>query len=526
MITFVATDSQSQTNLWVRRLSSNDAKLLTGTDKAQYPFWSPDSRAIGFFADGKLKTIDRDGGPVLSIADAPFGRGGAWTPAGQIIFAPNLSDARLFSVPATGGPVKTALAFDTSLHRMPRYPELLPDGNKLLVALLEIPSNSADVYVAGLDGSAPVKLLTDCSYPRYASGYLFYVRQGILMAQQLDPSSLKLTGAPVAIQDHVDMWAARAKADYSLSENGMLLYSAAATAKSNELIFMHIDGSEEVVGQFDQFRSISSSPDDSQVAYEVIDMTKSLTSIWIYNFATKVQSQLTFGGNGAGNPVWSRDGRAIYLNEEVGPSKASIFVLSADGSGNKELVARGEEGSPIGYYPQDISPDGRYLIVCLKSESAGELGMVDLGAQARPLPVRKLGVKGINARFSPDGRWIVYESDEGGSAKIYVSSFPAKPGMWQVSADGSEPLWGTNQLSYYSRSRDRYEAVDVTLTSGTPVFGPPHPLFSGGKSQSVFIFGVTHDGKRYLAFRPVNSGANVGLSLVVNWKGLLESEKH
>ncbi|HTK82154.1 MAG TPA: protein kinase [Bacteroidota bacterium] len=526
MIAFVGVDSLSHNDLWIHVLRTGEAKRLAGAENATYPAWSPDSRTVAFFADGKLKTIDAAGGPVLTLADAPYGRGISWTGKGQILFLPNLSDPIVCGVPASGGTVEKAIVIDSALHASPRYPQILPDENHVLVSLLNVTTNGSDLYIAALDGTAPRKLSADCSYGRFAGGHLFFLRQGILMAQQFDATSLVLTGAPVSIQDHVNSWAARAKADFSVSGGGLLLYSSGGAANSGQLLWAHGNGSEEVIGTFNRYLTFELSPDETHILYDAYDPVKANGQIWTYDLISKVQSQVTGGINMGDQPKWSADGKTFYYNQEIGNSKAYIFAKRTDGTGNEELIARGEEGTKVGYYPLDVSPDGRYLLLSMLNESGGELGCVDLSVTTRPIPVEKLGTKGRFGRFSPDSKWIVYSSDEAVTSKISVTSFKGHTGMWQIALDSQSPRWDNNKIMYFSRANDREEVIDVSLSSGTPVFGPPQPLLLGGKQFANFLYGTSRDGKRYLVYRPENSEGSNELSLVVNWKQLLDSKAH
>ena len=524
MITFAGWDSFSQLRLWVRHLNTAEARALPGTENAQYPFWSPDSRSIGFFADGKLKTTEAAGGPVLTLAEAPFGRGGAWSKNGEIIFSPSVTDLNLIAVPASGGTTRPVTAFDSTAGATPRFPFFLPDGNHFLFSMLELGGvgRSSDGYVGSLDSRESKEFIKGVAYPVFASGHVFFLRQGILMTQPFDPEQLAMTGNPVAIQGNINSWLARAKADFSVSDNGILLYAASFTAQESELIWINHDGSESLIVQARPFVHVALSPDGTRIAYDEHDGQKS--DIWIYDRERKVKTRLTFSAQAASTPRWSSDGTKIYFNLEVDGSKASIFVKHADGSGEQELLARGESGTTVGYYPEDASPDNRFLLLTLRNESGSELATVDLSDPQRPLPVVKLGIKGDDASFSPDGKWVVYQSKESGSNRIYMSSFGEKAGKWQLPSDatGQNAHWTRDRIIYFSTARDRYESCNVSFSSGSPSFSQPAPLFPGGQSQNNLIYGISGDGKRYLGWRRVNSGSGGSLSLVINWMGLVE----
>jgi hypothetical protein len=215
----------------------------------------------------------------------------------------------------------------------------------------------------------------------------------------------------------------------------------------------------------------------------------------------------------------------VYFNVEVGPSKAYIFVKKADGAGKEELLAKGDPESNVGFYPEAESPDGRYLLMSISNESGSELATLDLQNAERPLPVVKLGISGKDGRFSPDGKWVVYNSLESGGSNVYVSSFGGSAGKWQLPIrEGSGFMWVDDRIILWTPTTDRYEAVRVSLASGTPSFGPPEALFVRGKHVRDFIYAVLKDRKGYLGLRRVDSGSSGNLSIIVNWDKLTGSE--
>ncbi|MBL7960815.1 serine/threonine-protein kinase [bacterium] len=527
-VVFAASDSLSHKGLWVLSLKSNEAKALAGTETAQYPFWSPDGRWIGFFADGKVKTIDAGGGPVIEIADAPFGRGGAWSNKGVILYSPSVSDPNLYAVSASGGTPRMVTAFDSSQGSAPRFPCFLPDGNHFFFSFLKLSSSfsHSGIYLGALDDTASTKILDDAANGTYSSGYIFYLRQGILMAQPFDAGSFKLSGKPVSLQGNVNSWIARAKGDFSVTGNGILMYAISSGSHENELLWIKDDGTESVISQFENWLRVALSPDENVVAYDKIDDARTNSSVWMYDLRSKVHTRLTFTpGVGAVSPCWSGDGKKIYYHSEVGGSKASLYVKQSDGSGEETLVAQGDRSSNIyNYTPEDVSPDGRYLLIRVGNESGSELQSIDLTKVQIPASLEKLGIQGSNGKFSRDGKWIVYQSVESGTTKIYVSSFKGISGKWQVPSDaGIGAMWSNDKVIYYSTARDRYESCAVSFAAGSPAFGQPKPLFPA-RSKNVIIHAVSKDGKKYLALRPVNAGTGADLRLIVNWKELVKSE--
>jgi Tol biopolymer transport system component/predicted Ser/Thr protein kinase len=525
MMVFLATDSLSHSTLWVRALSSEEAKPLSGTDGATYPFWSPDGRMIGFFSEGKVRTVDAAGGPVLTLADAPFGRGAAWSSGGEILYSPSLSDQNLFAVPSAGGTVRQVTGIDSTIKGVPRFPHFLPDGNHFVFSLLDIddPENHAALYVGSL-GSRETSLLVDgASHGVFSEGFLFFLRQGILMAQQFDPAGMVLSGKPVSVQGSINVWSARAKADFSLSQNGILLYAGNKAAGADEVVWVGRDGSLTPVASAKVFTTMALSPDGRKIAFDEVHSQTGSADVWTFDIARKTRTRITFAPVSGSAPCWSLDGRHIFYNTEEGASKANIERKPSDGTGERELIAREEGNASVGYYPLHVSPDGRFLLIRITNESKSELGTIDLGQKQRPIPVEKLGIEAREARFSPDGKWIAYLSGENA---IYVSSFRGEQGKWQLlQTGGSRVRWSGGSIIYYSGLQNRYERVDVSFPGGTPTFASAQPLFPPGRGQNDIIFDASGDGQKYLAVHPANASIGSNLSIIVNWIGLVREQE-
>jgi serine/threonine-protein kinase len=530
MIVFVGSDSASQQSLWVRPMNSHSARQLAGTNNASYPFWSPEGISIGFFADGKLKTIDAGGGPAIALADAPFGRGGAWSTTGDIVFSPSVSDPNLYAVPAAGGSRRLVTPFDST--KAPRFPFFLPDGVHFVFSLLEggqltVPS----LRIGSLEDPRTTLLTEGASHGMVTAGTMVYLRQGILMAQPFDESSRTLAGRPVSIQDNINAWAPRAKADFSVSRNGVLLYAGGRTAREDEVIWIGEDGNETSIVQVAVFSKPVLSPDGTRFAYDEVEQQQE-THVWVYDLERKSKTRITFDPHRAGSPCWSRDGKTLYFNLEEAGNKGLIGAKPADGSGTIEVIARADQGLSAGYYPVAVTPDGRQLLLLVEDESKSELGIVDLPDGGRPAPVIMLGIRGPgrtrdrnSVSLSPDGRWIAYESSDLGTRSIFVTAFGGQSGRWQISPQGAmNPIWSEGGIVYYSMGSNRNERVDFSAVGGTPTFSPPKPVFPPGKAPNNMLYGSTAGGRRHLALRRSNSGSESSLYLVVNWQVLMSEE--
>ncbi len=527
MIVFSGIDSLNQTRLWIRQLRTDESRVLRGSEGATYPFWSPDNRSIGFFADGKLKTVELSGGLVLTLADAPFGRGAAWSTTDEIIYSPSVTDPNFFAVPSSGGIPRQVTAIDSTAEVAPRFPAFLPDGVHFIFSLMDLSDSNypADLYVGSLGSPETKKILDGGYYGLYAAGYLFYFRQGILLAQPFDPKSFSIKGRPVSLQGNINFWFLRAKADYSVTDNGILLFAQSGSSATNELLWIGYDGTTELIRELNPDRQVILSPDESRIAYGQFDVQRGVADIWIYDLVGGGNTLLTSTTVWSHSPRWSRDGTKIYYNSEVGGNKANIYVTLSDGSGAEELLTRGEAVTSVEFFPNDVSPDGRFLLLQVGDESGSELAVLDLSDTQRPIPVRKLGIRGSNSRFSRDGKWIVYQTDDAGLNRIYVSSFDGRTGRWQLPTDaGIWPYWHEEKIIYFSTARNRFESSDISIAAGSPVFDQPKPLFPVGQAGNIIIHGISNNREKYIGVRPAGTGTGSSLSVVVNWKELVESK--
>jgi eukaryotic-like serine/threonine-protein kinase len=522
-IVFSGIDSLFQRTLWVRPLRSNAARSIPGTKDAEYPFWSFDSRSIGFFAEGKLRTVSASGGPVLTLADAPLGRGGTWGKNGLIVFAPNVADPNLFAVPSVGGAVRQVTARDTGTNAAPRFPSFLPDGHHFLFTSVELNGrgSSTTTYVGSDNGEQPKEIARGLSNCVYAGGHLLYLRQGILMAQPFNTSSFSLTGDAVALQEGVNAWLPRAKGDFSVSDNGILLSSLGGSATKEEIVWIDGEGRQQAIVQATPWTAAQLSPDEKRIVFDEIQNQDQRTDIWVFDIARSVKTRLTFGSFSGARPLWSRDGSKIFYSAEIGPNKANLLEKRADGSGQEVLLVQGTNvNSRIA--PLDVSPDNRSLLVTEISGNQGELGIIDLNDSQRPARITKLNISGEDAKFSPDGKWIVYQSDESGKREIYVRSFRGEAGQWQISSGSGEvPVWFDTGIVFYSSSIDAHMKAEVSFSAGRPSFGQAKPLFPPSTSRIRQVFGRSKTGGRFLAIRPLASRSSSSLSVILNWPQLL-----
>ncbi len=519
-LAYVALNANGKGGLWVRPLDSLQAQPLAGTDDASYPFWSPDSRTIGFFAGGKLKRIEASGGPPLTLCDAPLPRGGSWSQAEEILFAPNLN-APLFRVSASGGTATPVTSLDAAKGEVThRWPQFLPDGRHFLYlagspyGLKENPMNS--VVVGSLDSKERKLLMHTHSSATYASGHILFLRQNTLMAQPFDAKRLEFTGEAFPVADPVREEETTIRSYFSASQNGVLTYLEGTGEADRELVW--IDRSGKTVGKVpgqDAYSAPRISPDGKKVAYV---RGASGFDIWSYDLARGVKTPLTFGsGSGQSNlfPVWSPDGQRIAYTSVRG-GKFGFYQRAADGSGSEEVLL---EGTDYVKYLSDWSPDMNYLAYQDNHQGVASTFVLPLSGERNPHPFLQSPFTTVRASFSPDGKWLAYCSNESGDLKAYVVPFPGPGGKWQVSSGGGDfPRWRRDgkELFYFSLD-NKMMAVEIKASGSSFVIGAVRQLFETRAYRSqVGAYDVTADGQRFiLAYEP--GQPNEAITLVENW---------
>ena len=522
-IVFVATDDKAS-RLWLRSLSTTTAQPLAATEGATHPFWSPDGRSIGFFAAGALKRFDIGGGAPKTLAPAANGSGGTWNAADVIVFAPAVTGP-LLRVPATGGaavPV-TTLAPQQFGHFNPQF---LPDGQRFLFTV----GGSVDttgVYVAGLDGSAPTRLVSDYSSGTYApQGWLLWMRGGSLMAQRFDVDRRALTGEPLTLADGLAVDAASIRNAVSVAETGLVAYRTAGGAQRQLTWFDRSGTARGVVGEpHDSIIQPRVSPDGRRVVMARATEDGS-QDLWMLDGARA--SRFTFAPAQDIFPVWSPDGtRIVYTSRRT--SLGGLLQRLTNGSGDDEpLLSTDQNLTPTGW-----SRDGRFLMyMSIDPKTNADLWVLPMtGAERKPFLFLKTPFREAYGTFSPDGRWVAYHSNESGRPEVYIRPFAppgttgasATGGQWPVStAGGILPMWRADGKElYYVNPDGAMMAAPIsvngsTVDPGTPVMLFPTRMHGGGADIQVGPqYDVTADG-RFLINTLLND-VPTPITLLQNW---------
>jgi predicted Ser/Thr protein kinase len=521
--------------LEVRALDSLEFRTLPGTDNARYPFWSPDSGNIGFFAGGKLKRISVHGGPVQTLCDATDGRGGAWNSEGVIVFSPD-PNAPLQRVDMSGGvPIAiTKLSQDGEDHR---FPEFLPDQRHFLYTVHY--SDADGIYAGSLQGGPSVRILPDISSAVYVPpgvsaatasgpGYLLFRRETTLMAA-FDPARLQITGEVFPVAEEIGVTNA-AYGAFSASTNGVLAHSPGGDRPERELVWVDRAGKRlGTVGKSGPITYEALSPDEKTVAYIVTDAGNGHSDVWLYDMNRGSASRFTLGTGRAVSPIWSPDGsRIAYAGSPTNVGKFDI--LQKPVRGGKEELVQPSAGAQLRLF--DWSPDGKTVVYMPEGtvgKTKADLFLVPMEGDHKPSVYLQTPFGEYDGQFSPDGRWMSYTSDESGQEQVNVQPIPPSGAKWQVStAGGSRARWRRDGKELFYIAVDRKLMAVPVKTTPSFEAGSPQELFPeapliGTNTSGQFYYTPSKDGQRFLMDVPGEGVATQPpITVVLNWQAGLK----
>jgi serine/threonine protein kinase len=514
-LAFTAT-VDGKTSVWVRPMNSNDARALPDTSDAIFPFWSPDSRSIGYFAGNKLKTIEVGGGASQVVCDVTLGRGGAWGPGGVIVFSP-APTAALMQVNASGGAPTPLTKLDPSFHTSHRWPFFLPDGRHFLyLAMHHDPSKSSNdaIYYASLDGRENRLLIHAQTNAIYAAGFLLLGRGDQLMAQPFDPARGTLSGQAQAVSSGVLNDVTTWHMDASASDSGVLTF-ANGTSGNVQLVWLDRTGKQAgiAVENLQNLQFARLSPQGDRVA---LMLDSGINDIWTLDLARGVRTRLTFGPIANTYPVWSPDGKWIaYVSMRAGLS--TIYRKPADGSGAEEMLFSDAGGNTL--IPSDWSRDGKTLFYSTGLQTGGQtVWALPLNGERKP---RLVVEHAINGTLSPNGQWLAYTLFSG-QAEVYVVGYGGGQGKWQVSPNGGQvPQWSKDGKElYYLDGTQSIVAIPVKDMGNTLEFGAGQTLVSQWTVLSTPFYSVFPDGKKLLMER-VAQQVSQPITVVTNFTAQL-----
>ena len=510
-IALAARSADGQIRLLVRTLESMEWRLLAGTEGARLPFWSPDSRQIGFFADRRLRKVEVSSGLTRTLCDAPSGRGGTWSPEGTIVFAP-ASAGPLFRVLSSGGtpePLTTIASGETG-HA---WPQFLPDGRSVLFVATAAPDDGGEqsgLHVISLASGQRTLLVPGGGAGAFANGFLLFVRGTELWVQRFDPNRLEFMEDRRAISgaEHVGD-ASSIDAGFAVSDAGVLIHRAGGALQSQLTWF---DRRGQVIGAIAgaaDNQQFAISRDGRRIAVSQRNPREASANIWIIDRDREVPSRLTIGASYDSSPLWLADGRIAFLSVRAGTR--GLYATDADGGGKEQVLQKSMPRASL----EDVSPDNRFLLYSTTTSAGSDLWLLPLGGDDKPQALLQTEFNESQARLSPDGRWIAYVSDESGRDEVYVRSFPQLDGRWQISLSGGRlPRWrGDGRELFYLSPQGEVLAVDV---AAGPAYrtGAPRMLLALRHADQ---YDVGPDGHQFLVAIPTIDSRN-GLQVVVNWQ--------
>ena len=519
-LVFGAKSADGSARLWLRSLDSAAAQPLAGTEGADnaYPFWSPDGYSIGFGAEGSLRKVNISGGPAVALADAPGFRGASWSPQGVIVFAPQSAGPLQRVLAAGGGTPAPVTELDPARkENSHRWPWFLPDGRHFLYAAVVAGGvNDATILVGSLDSRETRIVARANSNAVYASGYLLFLRDNILMAQSFDVKRLATTGEAFAVAGQVADHPRVVDGFFTVSDKGTLIFQSGVQA-TQTLTWLDRTGKHIATeGEPGQISNVSLSPDGNRAMVAVFDRSAHNNDLWIYDLKRNLRSRFTFDPAAENAGVWSPDGSQIVFDSER-KGHFDLYRKLSSGAGPEELLAADRTAK----YPTSWTPDGKFVVYYSTSEQKRgfDLWVLPLEGERKPFPLVKNGFNVQHGQFSPAGGWVAYASDETGRDEIYVAPFPGGGGKRLVSATGGIlPRWrGDGKELFYISSDGRLMAAEIAIKGAELEIGAAHPLFGLRLPGVGYQYDVSAGGQRFLAILPTERPAPEPLTLLQNW---------
>ena len=525
-ISFIGSDSTGTSKLWLRPINSMTARPLANAGNDAYPFWSPDEKFIAYFSDHKLMKVSLNEGTSLIICDAPSGRGGTWNDDGTIVFAPNPTGG-LAKVPFTGGTAEAFLETDSAALSF-RWPYFLPDGEHFLYSTQNSQSGSSPldkIFVGSLSGDRGKAILTVPSNAKYSNGYVFYVRQSILLAQKFDPGSMTLSGDGMPIAENLQYYDIRISGSFSVSRTGTIVYQEEHPEDSKAVLFDLKGNVVKTLFKNRVYRTARFSPDGKKIAFDAYDQSDKNIDVWTYDIQRNVTTRLTFDAAVDFIPAWTPDGKQIVYSSNPGNGSFNMYIKNSDGSGQASRLYE----SPNNMYATDFSLDGRYLMCAVvgisSNSSSWDIAVLPLKGDRKLENILASDFTERWGAFSPNGKWIAYSSNESGKFQVYITPFHGGSGKWQISIDGGAfPVWMDHGKKIYFFTRDnKIFAADINESGTSLSPDKPYLVFSIS-NPNIGLYEIDPSGKYVLGSIPDNKKAPSQLSLVTNWNGVSNND--
>lgn len=520
-VAFVSTSTDGRRELWVRSLDAEKPELLAGTDDATAPFWSPDSRSIGYFADGKLFKVEAAHGRPQQLCEVRESRGGAWNREDVILFA---GPEGLERVSAQGGTPVLATKVDAK-EEAHRWPYFLPDGRHFVFLADAQTTENHHIRLGSLDSQETQILFGAVTRIVYAPpGYLLYVNQGALVAQPFDARSLKVAGDPVTITEHIAEIGENHQFDFSASDNGVLTYQIGS--QKSQLVWYNREGKRlEPLGEPDNYASISLSPDGRRVAAGLLDPDGRQSDVWLIDVSRGAKTRLTFNPQSDGDPVWSPDGKQVaFSSNRSGDGHIHIYETSASATGDDQILLS-ENADDV---PTSWSRDGKNILFMRFQNSApGGIWLLSTDDRQARLLLQSQSFEQGGPAFSPNGHFIAYDSNESGHLEVYVQTFPLSGQKWVISSGGGAvPRWRDDGKEIFYITEDgKVMSAELKSDSSFENVVTKQLFQLDIKRASGYPFTVASDGSRFLINTPAEANNPAPMVVVLNWPATLKQKQ-
>ena len=534
-LAFAAIGPDNQRQLWIRPLDSLTAQPLAGSDGARGPIWSPDSRFIAFSAQGKLRKIDTFGGSASTLCDVPApedgapgpGGGGTWNDEDTILF-PATTNV-IFRVSASGGvPVRVTALDKERGETWHTWPFFLPDGRHFLHFVLGSKTGGANdangLYVVSLDSKERKSLMPGGSNAMYAQGHLLFMRDATLVAQPFDTRRLELTGEAVPIAEDVALGGSSGRnGAFSVSTRGVLAYQTATGPVRTELVWLDRQGKRiGTLGERADYGDFELSPDGTRAAVSVLDAVRNTRDLWLYDVARGVGTRFTADPANELSPIWSPDGTTLVFDSNRRKS-ADLYQKVASASQAEQAILQSDQSERAWSW----SRDGRYLLYTVGDAPPAniDLWVLPLFGDRQPFPFLSTPFGESQGKFSPDGRWIAYTTNEAGRPEVYVAPFPKADSKYRISTGGgSSARWRQDGKGIFYLGRDNtLMNAEVNGQASTFAVGAVTPLFKiDARPGPRYPYEVSPDGQRFLINTPVEQPEPPPITVVVNWMAALK----
>jgi len=530
-LAYSALDSNGRVMLFVRELATEEPKVIAGTQDAVYPFWSPDSRSIAFFANETLNRVDLAGGPIVPICRAENGKGGSWSVDDIILFAPTHITS-IHQVHASGGERTMVTSVETdSTARSHRFPCWLPDGKHFIYLAWhrgggsQGNGNEAFLRVANLEGTDDRVLMPSQTNAIMAGGHLLYIHEGNLMGRPFSMAKAEFSGPQQPILGGVLALQAAHIGVFSATDSGILTYvEGGGLVGQTRLAWIDDQGNEvgSIPGMISAPQGLSISPDGGRVAISQADMRLGTFDIWVYEDGRNVGSRFTFDTESEISPVWSADGRRITYaanNRQV----AGLFQKQANGSGEPSQLVQ----MIASVYPTCWSSDDRQLYFDVVDETGDfDMWILDLDEADTARVFRDTPFNEGQAALSPDGRWLAYTSNESGTFEVFIESLDDGGGRYRVSTDsGIHPRWAPDgETLYYLTATSTLTSTSCTVKNGGLVFGEAREIATGVGTAMLRPYDVHPTNGQLLLQVPIQDQVNSHVHLVTGWPALLSKD--